>query len=227
MEFSEEISPIMDSKMRVPLELACPALKASVDSVFDSIFTFIERKKIASFSQWKLVTLGHSRIEEKQIKNSMFLVRSRLAFVNKTFENIVSRTVHSTFFEILTRKDLIVVEESLEKKTFTELETLKLDESQAKKKLVEIKNAFYLLQKSEKKNLTGAELKKNDSSLKLAQEDKEILQKIKEIIDENSRLQDNLVNYELSFNSYIQETERIFKKSQSGKLITPIKARLY
>ena len=45
MEFSEEISPIFDSKLKVSRDLAYPIIKYSIEAVFISIDAYIHRRE--------------------------------------------------------------------------------------------------------------------------------------------------------------------------------------
>ena len=237
MSFSEEISPIMDPRSRVSRELAYPALKCSIDSVCNSLNTYISRKTSRFLQQWKQAALISSRSEELQISNCMVLTQHRLKIVAASMELISKRLRHRVLLEVLAAAEIIEGKRAISESGARivnakahELECLNAAEIEASLRLIEIKKAYEGMMWREeefKENMIGLANEDRVGFKRLRLEHDSVLERIQGMKEENAELQDRLVNYELSFNAYIQETERILEKNKNGVKVSPIKARVF
>ena len=73
-------------------------------------------------------------------------------------------------------------------------------------------------------------LKKNNENSRIYQEnlikENRILKEIESVKNENSELQDKLVNYEINVNNFIHEIEILQRRAETPKF-SPAKARLF
>ena len=73
-------------------------------------------------------------------------------------------------------------------------------------------------------------LKKNNEDSRIYQEnlikENRILKEIESVKNENSELQDKLVNYEINVNNFIHEIEILQRRAETPKF-SPAKARLF
>ena len=160
----------------------------------------------------------------------------KLKIVKKSFEFLLKKHSQRVFFDILAASEIIEAntiaknhEQSFINSKKQEFDALEAQEIQESSILIELqRKALELKQveeefKDKEKELNNKKLKEYGIAYN---KDIEISKKIKELTNENSKLQDKLVTYELSFNLYVQEMESLLIKSKTGSTISPIKARI-
>ena len=95
----------------------------------------------------------------------------------------------------------------------------------------ELTQKFNKLKENEEENQKILNLlKKNNENSRIYQEnlikENRILKEIESVKNENSELQDKLVNYEINVNNFIHEIEILQRRAETPKF-SPAKARLF
>ena len=95
----------------------------------------------------------------------------------------------------------------------------------------ELTQKFNKLKENEEENQKILNLlKKNNEDSRIYQEnlikENRILKEIESVKNENSELQDKLVNYEINVNNFIHEIEILQRRAETPKF-SPAKARLF
>ncbi|OMJ78122.1 hypothetical protein SteCoe_22140 [Stentor coeruleus] len=226
LEMSEDISPILDTKIKFSKDLAYPILTSAIDNIFNSITSYQNRKSNHLLQKWKQATVHNSIIQEKQISNHMFLLTIRLSqlirFLTGFYKKIESKAFDKMKNQMKIGRFLLETQEK-QRKVAEKQKIVSGKQAQVEKEKKNIRELQAELRKIEEN------LEKNDKAekemfgrLKGVRCEDDVVREIRRLTGENSDLQDSLVSYELEFEKYIKETEKLIRNLQPGLTKTRI-----
>ena len=237
MDFSDDISPIFDPRPKIPKELAFSILKTSLSSLLFAFEQFFSKKLGLYWDQWKINTIESSKSEQILIQSHISLVELKVNQIKGFFEHILKTAKQKIFLRILfAAKISDALTHYKTEENFINIKTLefeKLSQQEQKKNLYleELTQKFNKLKVNEEENQKILNLlKKNNEDSRIYQEnlikENRILKEIESVKNENSELQDKLVNYEINVNNFIHEIEILQRRAETPKF-SPAKARLF
>lgn len=219
MEFSEDMSPILETNPALSKEIAYPILKSALKSIFYCLSSYFRSKKAFSLQIWKNSTLRASRIEELYIKNSLQVMKLKVRSINYLFGSITQKAFHKVLLEIisasqfkdfeseLTRRDKKLTETHL-----SQIEILKIKEINENNELIVLKKELQDLKKTEENVLLSTYNGKNKIEAERVQKQNTIA-KIEQIHNENLDLKDKIMKYEINSKVFIQEMQNFLNKT--------------
>lgn len=227
LEISEDMSPILDTKIKLSKDLAYPILTSAIENIFHNIQSYQNRKASHLLQKWKQVTVHNSIIQEKQISNYMCLLTIRLSQLHRFLKGFYKKIQSKAFDKMKNHMKIgrfLSEAQEKQRKVAEKQRIVSGKQAQVEKDKKKIRDLQGELRKIEEN------LERNDKAekemfgrLKGVKNEDDVVREIRRLTSENSDLQDSLVSYELEFGNYVRETEKLIRNLQPGL----IKARIF